>query len=185
MLGKRSTNTLSQFNTMATYLKNLLFLVTILLLCGFFWQKTDWASVNTLIDKRYPAVTSITTDSLYKQLVLQREKGLSIIDVRPLEEYKVSHLPGAINISKAKNVNLPIDTTIVVYCSVGLRSAQFAKDLEKDGYASVFNLRGSIFEWANKGYPLKRGEQDVTVVHPYNTKWGRLLNESFHAYEVD
>ncbi|BHH86235.1 rhodanese-like domain-containing protein [Desulforhopalus sp. 52FAK] len=168
---------------MATFFKNILFLLLILLLCGFFWQKYDWTSINSQIDKLYPSIDSITTDSLYNQLKIEQE--ISIIDVRPKEEYRISHLPGAINITDIKNINVPRDSTIVVYCSVGLRSAGFAKDLQKEGYTAVLNLRGSIFEWANKGYPLKRGEQDVTVVHPYNKKWGRLLDESLHAYEVD
>jgi len=168
---------------MATYFKHIFFLVLILLLCGFFWQKYDWNSINGQIDKLYPTIESITTDSLYNQLKTGKE--ICIIDVRPNGEYTVSHIPEAINITDLKNISLPRDTTIVVYCSVGLRSARFAKALKKAGYTGVLNLRGSIFEWANKGYPLRRGDKSVTVVHPYNKNWGRLLNESFHAYGVE
>jgi len=168
---------------MATYVKYIFFLVLILLLCGFFWQKYDWVSINSQIDKLYPSVESITTDSLYNQLKTGKE--ISIIDVRPNEEYKISHLPDAINITNIKNINVPRDNTIVVYCSVGLRSARFVKKLKKQGYTGVLNLRGSIFEWANKGYPLVRGAKSVTVVHPYNKKWGQLLNPSLHAYTTE
>ncbi|MFT5700505.1 MAG: rhodanese-related sulfurtransferase [Desulforhopalus sp.] len=168
---------------MIAYIKKLIFLITILLLCGFFWDKIDWNSVNNTIDRLYPSVASITTDSLKTQI--QSRKDLTIIDVRSSEEYKISHLPRAINLTDEKKLKRPKNTTIIVYCSVGIRSAHFSKKLEEEGYTRVFNLRGSIFEWANKGYPLKRGEQNVTVVHPYNKKWGQLLDASFHAYEAN
>jgi rhodanese-related sulfurtransferase len=168
---------------MATYLKKFLFLVTIILLCGFFWSKATWVSVNSAIDKLSPPVTSISTDTL--KTLLQSEKNITIVDVRATEEFEVSHLPGAMNLTDAKEIEFPKDTTIVVYCSVGIRSAYFAQKLSAGGYTSVFNLRGSIFEWANKGYPLKRGNKDVHVVHPYNKKWGQLLNQPLHAYDIN
>jgi hypothetical protein len=39
----------------------------------------------------------------------------------------------------------------------------------------VSNLEGSLFEWANLGYPLFRGTAAASKVHPYNANWGRLL----------
>lgn len=163
-------------------LKNLFFLATLLVLCGFSWTKIDWNAINSSIDKKYPSIASISTESLKEKL--EQQDTITIIDVRELDEFKVSHLPKAINETDPKTIDLPPETTIIVYCSVGLRSAKFAKTLNKRGYINVFNLRGSIFEWANNGYPLKRGEQTVTVVHPYNKKWGTLVKKSLHAYHV-
>lgn len=168
---------------MLIYTKNFLLLLTLPLLCGFFWPKAEWQSVNKLIDKLYPSVASISTDTLNNQL--EHGKELTIIDVRPAEEYKISHLPGAINVTDVKRLKIPKNTEVIVYCSVGIRSARFAKSMSREGYKYVFNLRGSIFEWANKGYPLMRGDQSVKVVHPYSSKWGRLLNAPFHAYTID
>ena len=163
--------------------KHIFFLAPLLLLCGFFWTHLDWASVNNTIDKKYPLVASISTEEL-KEKITQQEH-LTIIDVRESEEFNVSHLPMSLNVKDTRKINFPLDTTIIVYCSVGLRSAEFAKKLTKRGYTNVFNLRGSIFEWANKGYPLLRGKQSVTVVHPYNKKWGSLVKKSLHAYQAN
>jgi rhodanese-related sulfurtransferase len=163
-------------------LKILFFLATLLVLCGFSWTKTDWDSINRSIDNKYPSIASISTESLKEKL--ERQDTITIIDVREPDEFKVSHLPKAINETDPKTIDLPLETTIIVYCSVGLRSAKFAKTLKKHGYVNILNLRGSIFEWANNGYPLKRGEQTVTVVHPYNKKWGSLVKKSLHAYHV-
>lgn len=164
-------------------LKNQFFLATLLVLCGFSWTKIDWDSINRSIDKKYPSIASISTETLKEKL--ERKDTISIIDVRSPDEFNVSHLPKATNKTDPKTIFLPLETTIVVYCSVGIRSAEFAKKLDNHGYVNVFNLRGSIFEWANNGYPLQQGEQTVTVVHPYNKKWGSLLKKSHHAYHVE
>ncbi len=92
-----------------------------------------------------------------------------------------SHNPAGIS-SFVRNVL--IESVEAKDLNPDLRSAKFAKTLNQRGYAHVFNLRGSIFEWANNGYPLKRGEQIVSVVHPYNKKWGSLVKKSLHAYHV-
>lgn len=167
---------------MVQHVKNLLFLSTLVCICGFSWTTFDWNSVNRSIDKKYPTVASISTQSLKEKI--EQHQPLTIIDVRQAEEFSVSHLPEAINVSDARKIDLPFDTTIIVYCSVGLRSARFAEKITERGYTNVYNLHGSIFEWADKGYPLRRGEQSVSVVHPYNKKWGKLVKESLHSYRV-
>lgn len=167
---------------MIQFSKNLFFLTILLVICGFSWTKFDWNSVNSSIDKKYPSIASISTEVLKQRL--ERQDVITIIDVRELEEFNISHLPKAINVTDPKLIELPLDTTIIVYCSVGIRSAKFANNLNKRGYTNVFNLRGSIFEWANNDYPLKRGEQTVTVVHPYNKKWGSLVKTSLHSYQI-
>jgi hypothetical protein len=45
----------------------------------------------------------------------------------------------------------------------------------------VYNLEGSIFEWANSGRPVYRGEERVSVVHPYGARWERLLDRALRA----
>jgi rhodanese-related sulfurtransferase len=168
---------------MINSLTRLSFLFLLLLLCGFSWTKIDWDSINNSINRKYPEVASITTDELKEKL--DHHAHLTIIDVRDPDEFKVSQIPTAINQMNAKKIELPKDSTIIAYCSVGLRSADFAEKLAARGYTQVFNLKGSIFEWANKGYPLHRDGKTVTVVHPYNKKWGKLLNSDLHTYKVD
>ncbi len=165
-------------------LSNLLFLLPfLLLLCGFFWNDPTWQQVNATIDRKYPTVKSIDIISL--KTSLDQGKDFTLIDVREEEEYAISHLPAAINIQNATAVYYPKNTPIIVYCSVGVRSAEFAEQLDELGFTSVLNLRGSIFAWGNTGYPLVRGSTAVSAVHPYNKKWGKLLNRALHLYRVD
>jgi 3-mercaptopyruvate sulfurtransferase SseA len=65
-------------------------------------------------------------------------------------------------------------TSVIVYCSVGYRSARLAQRLRARGY-EVSNLEGSIFEWANEDRALYQGDRRVSGVHPYDSTWGRLL----------
>lgn len=155
-------------------------LALLLLLCGFFWNKPTWQEINRTLERKYPTVSNIDTDSLKESF--EQQKIPVLIDVREENEFAVSHLPTAVNIASVDKVLFPHESPIVVYCSVGLRSAEFAKQLEGRGYTQVLNLRGSIFEWGNKGYPLRQGEAVVKVVHPYNKKWGTLLNQELHQY---
>lgn len=73
------------------------------------------------------------------------------------------------------------NATVIVYCSVGYRSSQMAERLRKAGVANVFNLDGSIFQWANEGRPLQKAGEPAKVVHPYNKTFGKSLKEEYRA----
>ena len=70
--------------------------------------------------------------------------------------------------------------TVVVYCSVGYRSAAMVERLMKLGVKNAFNLEGSIFEWANSGKPVVNDQGMTKGVHPYNDYWGQLLKRELH-----
>jgi 3-mercaptopyruvate sulfurtransferase SseA len=76
---------------------------------------------------------------------------------------------------------LASDTPIVVYCSVGYRSAGVVQALQAQGFSEVYNLKGSIFRWANEGRPVVRNGEPVSAVHPYDASWGQLLTDSLRA----
>jgi rhodanese-related sulfurtransferase len=155
----------------------------LLLLTGFSWHEPTWEEINTSIDQQYPNVAEIDVDSLKSSFDQGRPPVL--IDVREKDEFAVSHLQNAVNITKAEKVFFPKDTPIVIYCSVGIRSAAFAKELGEQGFTKVCNLRGSIFAWGNKNYPLWRGSKSVRAVHPYDRKWGILLKPELHSYQPE
>ena len=118
--------------------------------------------MNTITD-----LLNIANDSVKRlnfdeanELILQ---GAFIIDVREESEVaqsgKVSdalHIPrGLIEFQlnpEAQNNPLGIqkDSTILVYCAAGVRSALAAKTLQDLGFDKVYNL-GSISEWVSNG----------------------------------
>ncbi len=144
----------------------------------------SWSMTLKTIRTKFPTVTHISTDTLQSWLdePPQRE-NLLLFDVREPEEYAVSHLQDARPVPSKDEAlkalqGAPSDQRIVLYCSVGYRSSELAQFLMKKGYTEIYNLEGSIFAWANEGRPVYRGKERVTVVHPYDRTWGRLLKES-------
>lgn len=121
------------------------------------------------------------------QLVQRRaqDPGLLVLDTRSRAEYGLSHLEGARHVDP-EHPNLTVlgaehDAAIVVYCSVGVRSAELARLLHQAGYRRVWNLEGGIFAWANAGYPVYAQERKVSRVHPFSWAWGTLLAPPLRA----
>lgn len=108
-----------------------------------------------------------------------------IFDARELEEYEVSHLKNAIavgyenfDLKQAESYLSDKQQTIVVYCSLGIRSENIAIKLQKAGYANVYNLYGGIFEWTNKEFPIFNSEEKQTEnVHIFSKPWKKWLTK--------
>ncbi len=148
-------------------------------------NEVAWTAVKYKIQTDFPGVEQLSIEALNDWLASGDPPPL-LLDVREQEEYDVSHLPGAVQVHPGDlDVSVIVtdkDTPIVAYCSVGYRSSRFAQRLREQGYTHVSNLEGSIFEWANKGYPVVRDGEEVREVHPFNTRWGRLLDQELRAY---
>ena len=136
-----------------------------------------WMLVKRLIQQRFPTVEQISTGQLASWLASDLPPPVPI-DARKPKEYAVSHLPGAHHsptLAAVQQSAVSAEAEIVVYCSVGYRSARLAQQLQDAGYTHVMNLEGSIFEWHNQGQPLVVDGEPTQAVHPYNRTWGMLL----------
>jgi rhodanese-related sulfurtransferase len=91
---------------------------------------------------------------------LDRDENFLLIDVREESEYANDHLPGAIHLGKGVierdiEERVPqLDTSLVLYCGGGYRSALAADNLQKMGYTSVLSMDGGIRGWREKRFPL-------------------------------
>jgi rhodanese-related sulfurtransferase len=144
-----------------------------------------WSAVFTWIQRDWPQVPQMSTRELAERMAAGNESAPLLIDVRAREEYEVSHLPGAIWAETPSQIASALREAsdrqpVVLYCSVGVRSSKAAAQLMQSGRTDVFNLQGSIFKWANEGRPLITNGSAVHVVHPYNERWGVLLNSQLH-----
>ena len=116
---------------------------------------------------------------------------LLIFDARERDEFEVSHIPGAEFVGYnhfdiQTYSKLSKDTPIVVYCSIGYRSEKIGERLKAKGFTKVYNLYGSIFEWANRAYPLvNTAGQPVRRIHGYNTSWSQWVFNKSHEIVVD
>lgn len=137
--------------------------------------KFDSAIINTL-DFTVPV---ISVDELHA-----RKQDFVILDAREKKEFDVSRIPGAqwvgyddFKMDRLKGIDK--DKPVLLYCSIGYRSEKIGERLKDAGYTQVYNLYGSIFEWANKGYPVVNEKGDtVNTLHTYNWFWGRWVDGS-------
>ena len=143
-----------------------------------------WDQTLAEIRETFPDVPHLTTGQLANKL--DRGEPVLLLDARAAEEFQVSHIDGAVRAPTVRTALNAIQAdnrqpTVVVYCSVGYRSSRLVSRLRARGVESVFNLEGSLFQWANEGRPLARGDQRATRVHPYDDEWGELLSEPLRA----
>lgn len=124
---------------------------------------------------------------------LKSTDDIVLLDTRQKVEYEVSHLKGALWVGHKEfnedsvMARIPDkDTTILVYCSIGVRSEDIGEKLMKAGYVNVKNLYGGIFEWKNQGntvYNNKATETDS--VHTFNQQWGKLLKKGIKVFGAE
>ena len=74
--------------------------------------------------------------------------------------------------------DIPKNATIVVYCTIGVRSEQVGARLKKMGYTNVYNLLGSIIEWVNQDNSIiDSGNNPTKKVHVYTDDYGKWLTK--------
>lgn len=139
-------------------------------------RRGDLAAVQAEVRRAYPDVPTIKTVELQAMLSGPVEGRPVVLDVRAVEEFSVSHLPGAVRDTGDDAILPPEPTPIVLYCSVGVRSSIRARELMQSGRRNVRQLDGSIFRWAIERRPMvDAAGRHAERVHPYDSHWGRLL----------
>lgn len=92
-----------------------------------------------------------------------RDGAVTVLDVRPIEEYQAGHIPGAISIPLKKLEQhlseLPLDQEIVAYCRgpYCVLAVQAVEMLRAKGYQAV-RLEEGILDWRAMGFPVALGE---------------------------
>ena len=140
----------------------------------------DFAAMKREVRDRFPDVRQLSTADLAAWLADPQRPPPVLLDARTEKEFAVSHLRGARRVEPSAKADallreLPPDRPVVVYCAVGYRSSAVAERLQKAGVRTVFNLEGSIFQWANEGRPLEADGHPADKVHPYNGRYGKWL----------
>jgi rhodanese-related sulfurtransferase len=139
---------------------------------------------------RFPEVKWITGDELARWQADTGQPQPVILDARTEPEFALSHIRGAVRIDpyrpSLRALDVPLSSAIVVYSSAGYRGARVTSWLGKQGYTSVTNLAGGIFQWVNRDRPVFREEgRPTALVHPYDRRWGYLVERRFRAQAPD
>jgi rhodanese-related sulfurtransferase len=101
------------------------------------------------------------------QLLERTRQGLvTVLDVRPPEEFAAGHLPNAINIPlkelKRRLGDLPKNQEVVAYCRgpYCILAYEAVAELRRHGF-SARRLEDGLPEWKLAGLPVERGGVDV------------------------
>ena len=159
------------------------------------WQ---WGIVRDDLMRKYPEINHIDTATLERWLrdaeADKEKQGPLILDVRSEAEYRVSHLPTALNVkasaspeemrllTTAEQSDAELKRPIVVYCPVGMQSSEVVDRLTHRKFTRVQMLEGGIFRWGNERRPLVNAEgAAVTVVSVGQSPHAGLLNWAVRA----
>lgn len=176
---------------MNTLSRNTIIYICLLLFCGSTFsgcaQKIPLNKPSTLnpdFDKKISSLISFDIPLISVAELKNKKEQVILLDAREFEEFKVSHIAGAQyigyqDLQEEVLKNIPKDSEIVLYCSIGYRSEKIGKKLENLGYSKVYNLYGSLFEWVNQGYPVvDQNEKPTQFVHGYNKSWSKWLDSN-------
>lgn len=94
--------------------------------------------------------------------LLQRvlEGAVTVLDVRPVEEYRTGHIPGALSVPllhlKELLSQLPVDQEIVAYCRgpYCVLAVQAVEMLREKGFRAV-RLEEGVQDWRAMGLPVE------------------------------
>ena len=131
-----------------------------------------WKSLQELAEKTTSEIREVTKLFFEERLALEpismnelakklEEENITLIDVRPKEEYKNGHIPKAISLTltdlKADNFKLPKNKKIVAYCrgQYCVLAAEAARFLNNQGY-KVTIMKDDINQWKQLGLPVEK-----------------------------
>ena len=103
----------------------------------------------------------VDRDALLKRV---RDGAVTVLDVRPSEEYKAGHIPGAISIPlkelELRLSKLPRDHEVVAYCRgpYCVLSIQAVEVLRAKGFHAV-RLKEGIQDWRAMGFAVAVGDE--------------------------
>ena len=87
--------------------------------------------------------------------------GYVFLDCRTSKEFKMGHIPGAVNVPRGLlefKIEKKIEdkaASIIMYCKTGGRGCLATCTLCKMGYQNVKNMDGGWMAWEKAGYPIE------------------------------
>ncbi len=128
--------------------------------------ENNFAEVDKLVSGYFRSKDSFEPVSS-EELLQRAGKGLvTVLDVRPPEEFAAGHLPHAVNIPlkelKRRMSELPRDREVVAYCRgpYCVLAFEAVAELRGQGF-TAWRLENGLPEWKLAGRPVERGGADA------------------------
>ncbi len=161
--------------------------VLALVLLGFLWDGSPLGSLvlRKAVAAKFSTVRRVSPDELVAWSRDPNRPPPLLVDFRPPEQFRMSHIEGAVNVDPAAPDLASLrrvtpETPLVVYDGPGLLGAAMVSGLSEAGFTRVSHLEGGLFRWVNEGHPVVDDAGPATAVHPINFWWGRLLKSAHH-----
>ena len=131
-------------------------------------------AMRLLAESRLPEIERLTRDFLHARGVLEpvdreallgrvRRGEVTVLDVRPSEEYVAGHIPGALSVPlvdlEQRLAELPRDQEIVAYCRgpYCVLAVEAVRLLREHGFRAV-RLEDGIPDWRARGFDVASSE---------------------------
>jgi len=107
---------------------------------------------------RYVTITPVDALNL-----IEAHPEIVIIDIRPYLEYKIDHIPRALNLDydghdfQRKAEMLDKSKKYLIYCKSGVRGGYFMEKMRESGFDEVYNVQGGYVGWKINKLPLVSG----------------------------
>jgi rhodanese-related sulfurtransferase len=118
--------------------------------------------------ERRGALEAVDRDELLRRV---RKGQVTLLDVRPSEEYHAGHIPGALSVPlaelKKRMTKLPKDREIVAYCRgpYCVMAVDAVELLRKEGFRAQ-RLEQGVIEWRARGWRVETNRKDPRQVGP-------------------
>ncbi len=105
-------------------------------------------------------ICNLDSESLSIPVMLNKDAGIVLIDIRTNEEYMKYHIPGAVNYDYTdpffiENLaQLNRTEPVIIYCRTGVKSGNTVPIMQELGFLCVFNMENGIEEWIRDGFPV-------------------------------
>ena len=120
------------------------------------------------VERRFPEVGAVTVEEVGR---LIESGSVVLVDARTERERAVSWIPGSITDDEfEQDPDRYAEQTVVVYCTIGHRSAEYAERQGAEG-RRILNLRGSLLSWTHAGGPLVGPDGPTNRLHVYGRDW--------------
>ena len=137
-------------------------------------QLTEFVTNHTLLVMAFVAIlVMLVSGEIQQRISGVREIGPAdatrmlnhdnaiMVDMRDSKDYHEGHIVNALHVS-AGNEDSTVklekyrNRPLIVYCQRGQRSTALCNKLRKQGFESVYNLKGGVLGWQKAELPLSR-----------------------------
>ena len=114
--------------------------------------------IGTEIQSRISGIKELAPSEAIRMI---NHDNAVLVDLREDKDYRAGHIVNAIHVpvspdNDSGKIKKYRDKPVIVYCQRGQRSSGYCNKLKKQGFESVYNLKGGLLAWQKEALPLTK-----------------------------